>query len=52
MDLFKGYLLVKILLCVLFSSLGLLESNFGTSGPKFYNYKCSLLYLNDVNDNI
>ena len=36
MDLSKGYLLAKILLCVLLSSLGLLELSYGTSGPKFY----------------
>ena len=31
----------QILLCVLLSSLGLLELSYGTSGPKFCIYKCS-----------
>ena len=35
------YLLVKILLCVPFSSLDLLELNYGTSGPKLFASKCS-----------
>ena len=44
MDLSKGYLLAKILLCVLLISLGLLELSYGTSGPKFYIYKTFLWF--------
>ena len=37
----RDYLLVKVPLCVPLSSLGLLELDYGTSGPNFYISKCS-----------
>ena len=41
LDLSKGYLLVKIALCLPFSRLGLLELNYEISGPKLFTTKCS-----------